>query len=162
MPDLSTHLALTHVVSRPVRLGSTRLPLYVGALLPDLLTRPFYILFPPAYFVVYTLHTPVATALAALLMAEFFAPELRSRVRTGLLLGSAFHFALDLLQKQMGTGYYWFFPVSWKSFSLGLFWPEESLRWLPTVLGAVVLLEVGLLVYGRILRRKGVADESRQ
>ncbi len=161
MPDLTTHLALTHVVSRPLRLGSVRLPLYLGALLPDLLTRPFYILYPPAYYVVYSLHTPVATALAALLIAEFFAPELRAQVRVGLLAGSAFHFALDLLQKQLGPGYYWLFPVSWKSFNLGLFWPEESLRWLPLTIAAVPLIEAGLFVHSRVRRTKGAGSAVR-
>ncbi|MDZ7337947.1 MAG: hypothetical protein ONB30_05355 [candidate division KSB1 bacterium] len=162
MPDLTTHLALTHLGSRPLRLGSARLPLYLGALLPDLLTRPFYILYPPAYFVVYSLHTPVATGLAALAVAQLFAPELRPQVRTGLLAGSAFHFALDVLQRQVGNAYYWLFPLSWKTFDLGLFWPEDSLRWLPVVGGAVVLVEGSALVYGRVHHSKGAPNASAQ
>ncbi len=150
MPDLTTHLAFTHLVSRPLRLGSVRLPLYVGALLPDLLTRPFYILYPPAYFVVYSLHTPLATAVVALLLAELCSQEIRRPVRTGLLTGATLHFALDLLQKHIGSGYYWLFPFSWKSFDLSLFWPEESLRWMPFLVVAALLVEGGIL-----LRRTG-------
>lgn len=161
MPDLTTHLALTHLTSRPLRLGGARLPLYVGALLPDLLTRPFYILFPPAYFVVYSLHTPLATAIVALLLAELCVEELRRQVRTGLLVGAALHFALDLLQRQVGTGYYWLFPFSWKSFSLGLFWPEESLRWLPFLLGAVALIEGGILLRRTVAHVSRGADHGR-
>ncbi|MBC7187996.1 MAG: metal-dependent hydrolase [Calditrichaeota bacterium] len=146
MPDLTTHLAFTHLVSRPIRLRGTRVPVYVGALLPDLLTRPFYILYPPAYYVVYTLHTPVAIALMVLLLTELCAEEIRRRVMAGLFAGVALHFALDLLQRQLGTGYYWLFPFSWKSFALGLFWPEESLRAVPFLLAAVAAMEAGLFV----------------
>jgi membrane-bound metal-dependent hydrolase YbcI (DUF457 family) len=152
VPDLTTHLAFTHLASRPLRLGSARLPLYVGALLPDLLTRPLYILYPPAYFVVYSLHTPLAMLIVVLLLAELCAEEIRAKVGAGLFAGVTLHFALDLMQKQMGSGYYWLFPFSWKSFDLGLFWPEESLRWAPALVGAAVLVEGGIVVFHKTRR----------
>ncbi|MCR4439937.1 MAG: hypothetical protein QHJ34_11275 [bacterium] len=161
MPDLTTHLAFTHLVSRPVRLGSARVPLYVGALLPDLLTRPLYILHPPAYYVVYSLHTPVATSVVILLFAELCAEEIRRRVMAGLFAGVTLHFALDLLQRQLGSGYYCLFPFSWKSFALGLFWPEESLRAVPFLLTAVAATEAGLFLWRKLRHQpEGTGHES--
>ena len=150
MPDLITHFAAAYILKTPSRWSRFRVPFYLGAILPDLLSRPFYILYPPATYIVYSLHTPVISAVICLLIAQFFEGEIRSRVRTNLLLGITLHYGLDLLQKHVIVPYFWFFPFSWKTFELGLFWPEDSLQLVPVWISLVLIIEVILQVKKRI------------
>ncbi|MDZ7369938.1 MAG: hypothetical protein ONB12_02060, partial [candidate division KSB1 bacterium] len=60
------------------------------------------------------------------------------------------HFLLDLLQRHIGSGYFWFFPFSWKSFEWGLFWPEDSIKWIHIWLILILAAEaVVRLIKGR-------------
>lgn len=150
MPDLITHFAAAYILKVPSRWSRFRVPFYLGAILPDLLSRPFYILYPPATYTVYSLHTPVVSVIACFLIAQFFEGEIRSRIRTNFLSGIALHFGLDFLQKHVIVPYYWFFPFSWKTFELGLFWPEDSLRLVPLWISIVLIIEVTVQVKKRI------------
>lgn len=154
MPDLVTHFAAAYFLKVPDRWSRFRVPFYLGALLPDLLTRPFAVLHSPVDYVVYSLHTPVASVIACFLIAQLFEREIRSGVRINLLLGISLHFALDLLQRHITVSYYWFFPISWKTFDLGLFWPEDSLKVVPVLVILLIIVETVIQVQKRI--RKGV------
>jgi hypothetical protein len=150
MPDLVTHFAAAYFLKVPNRWSRFRVPFYLGALLPDLLARPLSIIFPTISYVADSLHTPVVSVIVCLLIAQFFEREIRSGVRINLLLGIFLHFALDLLQKHITASYYWFFPVSWKSFELGLFWPEDSLKVVPVLVILLIIVETLIQVQKRV------------
>jgi hypothetical protein len=105
MPDLITHFAAAYILKAPNRWSLFRVPFYIGALLPDLLTRPLQIVFPPLGKAVYSLHAPISVVLFCFLLAQFFKKDIRAGVRTNLLLGSFLHFGLDLLQKKQSLAH---------------------------------------------------------
>ena len=158
MPDLVTHFAAAYFLKVPNRWSRYRVPFYVGALLPDLLARPLSILYPPAGYAMYSLHTPVVSVIVCLLIAQFFESEIRMGIRANLLLGIALHFCLDIFQKHITASYYWLFPFSWKTFNLGLFWPEDSLKLVPMLIILMIVVEFSVHVKKRI--RKGVNDSA--
>ena len=145
MPDLLSHLLSARIAGTALRSNRRGwlVMLLFGALLPDLLTRPFYILWPATYWFVNPLHTPVGIFLTCLALSEFFIPAQRNVAFVMLLAGSALHLLLDLLQKHEHGGYALLFPFSWDRLEFGLFWPEQTLWGLP----------FWLLVYGLILWR---------
>lgn len=144
MPDLVAHLASGYVCAAPFwGRTSVRLLFWTGVLLPDLLTRPFYILFPPAFWPVMPMHTPIGYLCAVGLLVQVFAERhLRKTAFWSLSAGGLLHFALDALQRHIGDGYHWLFPLSWCSYSEGLFWPEDSLQVLPWCVGVIILNEL--------------------
>jgi hypothetical protein len=131
MPDLVTHFAAAYFLKRPRRWSDFRVPFYLGAILPDILTRPLYIVYPPSNELIYSLHTPLAVILISILISSFVIPSQRSGVRLNLLLGAGTHFGLDLLQKSVTGSYHWFFPFSLKTFEWGLIWADDSVRLVP-------------------------------
>ncbi len=138
MPDLVTHLATGYVGAIPLRRRATlRLAFLTGVLLPDLLTRPFYILWPVTFEFVRPLHTPLTYAMACCLLTQSFAErQLRSAVLLGLLAGGALHFAADALQRQVLKPYLWLFPICRCETRWGLFSTEASvdaLSWTLTI-----------------------------
>ncbi|RPH89499.1 MAG: hypothetical protein EHM72_03205 [Calditrichaeota bacterium] len=144
MPDLITHSIAAYWLLRLPRFARFRVIFYLGTILPDILARPIHILWPQLSLYSVAIHTPVFMVVCALLAAEFFAPALRTTIRTFLLLGIGLHFFLDFFQIHLGDGYYWFFPFSWKSFEIGLFWPETSIRLLPLWLILIAGFELTL------------------
>ncbi len=157
MPDLVTHFASAYILKIPDRWARFRIPFYLGALLPDLISRPWIILYPPSSFLVYSLHTPLMTAIVCLIIAQFFEDNIRSQVRVNLLLGVALHYSLDIFQKYLTVGYHWLFPFSWKSFGLDLFWPEDSVRFVPLWIGLILITEA-VLQYRKRQRNKERAE----
>ncbi|NOY58612.1 MAG: hypothetical protein GXO75_06730 [Calditrichaeota bacterium] len=141
MPDLITHTAAAYFIMRPGKFARFRVAFYVGTILPDILSRPFYILKPELYRYTIAIHTPVFIVLFCFLFAEFFNREIRKDVRNFLLLGAALHFFLDLFQRHLLTGYLWFFPFSYKSFEIGLYWPETPLYFIPLWVGIIFVIE---------------------
>ncbi len=140
MPELVTHaiagclLARRHLVL-----------VFVGALLPDLLTR-----IPNALFSflkiaggedwVRPLHSPVPLVLVALLLSFLFDSSIRRQVFSALMLGIMSHLVLDFFQRRTPDpgwqivperGYQWLFPFSQFDFQFGLYGPEASLLLLP-------------------------------
>ncbi len=149
MPDLVTHFAAAYFLKIPDRWSRFRVPFYIGALLPDLLARPLSILYPPVSYTVYSLHTPIVSLIVCLLITQFFEKEIRSGVRINLLLGTFLHFGLDIFQKHITISYYWLFPFSWKSFELGLVWPEDSLKAVPVLVILMIVIETAIQVQKR-------------
>ena len=142
MRDLVTHLASGYVAAIPLRQRATlRLMFLTGVLLPDLLTRPFYILIPGAYDFVMPLHTPIAYTAACWLITQAFADQtLRRATMTGLLSGGILHFAADALQRQFFAGYKWLFPLCRCESTAGLFWPEASVDWIPVTVTIAAII----------------------
>ncbi len=143
MPDLTTHLLVAHIASRPARFpASWELPFYIGSILPDLSTRAVYIIFPDVMREVQYLHTPLGCTLSCFAISLLFSTKQRRTVFSKMWLGAMLHIALDLLQKQVGLGYALLFPFSWWTWDAGLFWPDTS------VYIAFVLITVIGVYYG--------------
>lgn len=141
MPDLVTHLASGYVADAAFRPRQPfRLAFLLGVLLPDLLTRPFFIIWPQTYEFVRPLHAPFTYVIACWMLTQLFAyRRQRSVIFTGLFLGGLLHFAADALQQQFLKPYLWLFPVCRCETSWGLFGPEASLEFLPVTLLLTVI-----------------------
>ncbi|MDP8214135.1 MAG: metal-dependent hydrolase [Candidatus Euphemobacter frigidus] len=149
MPDLVTHVAGAYLVKRGVKITRYAALFYLGAMLPDLASRPLHIIWPRTLLASQAFHSPVGVFLICWLVSLFFRVDQRKRVFFLLIAGSFLHLVMDSGQKQLEGGYLWFFPFSMKTCSLGLFWPEDSVRFLPYTAIAV------LIVYGFSKWREG-------
>jgi hypothetical protein len=152
VPDLVTHTALGYFITRKWPHAALALLFLVGNMLPDLMTRPAYILFPATYWWVYPFHTPLGAVVLCWGAAGLFRKPDRRTVFLVLTAGCMTHFVLDAFQKHAGVGYLWFSPFSWRFTDGGLFWPEDALRWLPLTVGAVALAELFLILRRRLKR----------
>lgn len=138
MPDIATHVLAAYLVKKVAGIGP--LPLFLlGAILPDILSRPLYIMFPGLFWAVRPFHSIIVIALLCLFLSHLFHQDRRKQAFKVLLAGALFHLFLDFLQKTLYSNYLWLFPFSTYSPNLGLFWPEESLLALP-FLGLISLL----------------------
>ena len=157
MPDLITHTAVAHLLRRPFErpsdpdAGATRTLFYLGTILPDILTRPWYILIPATHDWTMAFHTPVGALLACGLLALLFEPPLRKKAFLWLGGGSLLHFFLDGFQKQVVGNSTWLFPLTWNDYGYGIAWSGEIMRLIPLWLALVVVMEIILF-----LRRKKV------
>jgi len=140
MPDLITHTVAAYII-RKRSISTPDLLLYLfGAMLPDLATRPFMIMFPPTRYFFHTFHTPVAMMLIIYLISQLFEDSIKYRVMKLLSFGVLTHFFLDFFQASVGArGYSWFFPFTYWDLNFGLFWPEDSISVLPIVLGVFLV-----------------------
>ena len=150
MPDLLTHLVVAAGLRKGLRSEALTAWFLIGAVLPDVLTRPFYIPFPNLVGFVMPLHTPLGLLLVCVCISRFFSPPHRRRIFNNLVGGATLHLLLDICQKHIGGSYPLLFPFSWSSFEFGLVWPETSLYLMPLwfVLGA-------FLIVRWLLRHKG-------
>lgn len=139
MPDLATHVAAAYLLRMPLRISRYSAIFFLGTILPDILTRPFYILFPDTYWFVYPLHTPYILILVCLLISHFFENTIRRSVFISLVAGVFLHFSLDLFQKHLIGVNYWLFPFSDLNIEIPLFWQDDSIYVLPFLLIAVFL-----------------------
>ena len=154
MPDLMTHLLVPWVLARPTLEKRRSLALFcLGAVLPDLFSRVPAILLgrTQAAWVFSAFHTPAGILVLCLGAAFLFPREMRKPCLGWLLAGSGVHFFLDLLQKTVLAGnYYWLFPFSFKRFQVELFWPDETVFAIPILL----LLALGAELHARRKRNR--------
>ena len=160
MPDLVTHTAIAHLIRRLFDLrkstgavSSLRILFYLGTILPDILTRPWYILFPATYNWSLPFHTPAGVLSACGLIALLFEPGLQKKVFWLLAAGSILHLILDGFQKQIIGNNFWLYPFTWKDFGYGVLWAGEIMRYIPYWLGLVVTMEIGVVVYKSARKR---------
>ena len=150
MPDLVTHVAISHLIKRPFEFkqNSTntitiRTLFYLGTILPDILSRPFYILIPATREWVILYHTPIGFILVSSLFALFFDPTIRKKAWITLTTGGIFHFLLDSFQKQIVSGVAWLWPFSWNAYGYGLMEAGDILQYIPMWIGLIIVIEVG-------------------
>lgn len=138
MPDLVTHIAGAYLVNRGWKIARGAAFFYLGAMLPDLVTRPLHIVFPRLLPGTLGLHAPVAVFFVCWLISLSFRVDQRKAVFWLLFSGSLLHFLMDAAQKHLTGGYLWLFPFSNHRFSWGFIWPEDSIRFLPVTLLVVL------------------------
>jgi hypothetical protein len=160
MPDLLSHVAIAYGVKR----CSGKLFLtpwfLLGTILPDILSRPFNILFPLVGWFFMPFHTPAGLLLVSALISEFSATSMRRLAFLSLISGAALHLFLDLFQRHSGGGYYLFFPFSWRKFEFGLISPEASLYLFPVWLSIGAFLAVRWFLFNRQLQSRRVSQNA--
>ncbi len=159
MPDLLTHVLAGHFITRP---KSYRELYFVGLILPDLLGRLPMVFYKNSYWFINPGHTPIGTLLGAYMVTFLFEAPIRKTVFRNLLLGAAFHLFLDLLQRHITDAYYWFFPFTWRTFEVPLFWPDQSVDALPYLLVAVGLFHLLHRRLGRGRRLRMAQSENQR
>ncbi|RPI29641.1 MAG: hypothetical protein EHM61_00860 [Acidobacteria bacterium] len=150
MPDLVTHVIAGYGLQRGFRLTPWFL---IGAILPDILTRPFTIVWPGSFWWTMPLHTPVGLTLFCAAIAFLHRPGIRASVFLNLGAGAFLHVVLDLFQAHLAGSYYLFFPFSWHSVEIDLIWPETSLYLLP--LWAVIGLWLAVKHFRQRMKAEG-------
>ncbi len=158
MPDLITHFAGAYLVNRGWKIGRGAVIFYLGAMLPDLITRPFHIIWPSLLPATLGLHSPAGAFLACYLISLLFRSDQRSPVFWLLLSGSLLHFLMDTAQKHLTGGYLWLFPFSSRRITVGFIWPEDSIRFLPITL--LILALVFAVSRWREWRRRSIAESQ--
>jgi len=153
MPDLITHTAAAYAFARPTAFPLNRAMFFLGTIFPDIISRPFYIIFPALYPYTVAVHTPLFIIIAALFFSEFFVASIRPAIRKALFAGIALHLGLDALQKHHLDGYFWLFPFSWESYSGGLFWPGQAVEWIPVWVAIILVIESILWIRRRFQNR---------
>jgi hypothetical protein len=161
MPDLITHLTVSHLMRRPFdfrQIGKSswafRTIFYLGAVLPDIFTRPMYILLPVTQDWIFFIHTPFGALVLCGLITFLFEASLRKRIFLNLISGSAIHFLLDASQIQLYGSYYWFFPFSWKTIQTGFTDADNIIPWIPVWILLVIITEI-LISLLRRSKKKG-------
>jgi len=152
MPDLLTHSAAAYLAARRWFPRPAAIFFIVGTMLPDVLSRPFYIIFPTLHWWVMPLHTPIGILIVCWIISGLFKAEDRKIVFIALLAGAMLHFLLDAPQKHLAAGYFWLFPFSWKTYEWGWWWSEDSVRLVPGVILLVAFVEI--IIYSRNHRQK--------
>lgn len=165
MPDLITHMVFSHFLIRIFeqiknhgKFGPFRVLFYIGVLLPDILTRPCYILFADTYAWTVAIHTPAGSIVTCAIIAMLFDLKIRKNVFVFLLAGILSHFMLDSLQKQLINNNYWFFPFSWKPVGYGIVGAGEIIEWIPVLLITVLVFETILWFLNR--NRERILNKS--
>jgi len=152
VPDLLTHCLVGYGLARPRITRPLAYVFLVGAVLPDVCTRAFCIVWPNGYFWVMPLHTPLGVAVLCGVLAQCFRAGERGRVFVFLAAGAGLHLLLDASQRHVAGGYTFLFPFSWATYKGGVWWPEDSLLLLPFLLALLVVVETGL--YRRRRRKR--------
>jgi len=141
MPDLISHTVFSHITARLYDRGRTknflsgvRLFFYLGVFLPDITTRPVYIIFPATHNWIIFLHTPLATLFLCLLLAQAVHPGMRRRAFVNMIAGAGTHYLLDAFQKQITGNNFWLFPFSWHNFGFDIMWAGTFVRLIPVSL----------------------------
>jgi len=140
VPDLLTHFMTAYGARELADRRRLTYWFLVGALLPDVLTRPSTILMPSSFWFTMPFHTPVGLLLVCLSISLLFRSSVRKSVFLNLLIGSYVHVGLDIFQEHIAGSYYLFFPFSWESFEFDLMWPEDTLYLAPVWIGLGILL----------------------
>ncbi|MBU1110975.1 hypothetical protein KKB83_05170 [Patescibacteria group bacterium] len=132
MPDLSVHLLTTYIANHKLKLEPYLV--LVGAMFPDILGRVFIVLWPQNYvlnWVSVLLHSPILVLLGVYLAVMLFRESERKVCFLALSIGALGHLLLDMLQRHYRPSYYWFFPFTFRTFEIPLFWSDEFVLTIP-------------------------------
>lgn len=143
MPDLLTHYLTAKIITGKSETKAISL-FFVGTILPDVLGRAPSIIITNLLgkydchldWFLAVFHSPLILLLACFSICLFFEEVLRKSVFKFLALGITLHLGLDMLQKTFTphSRYLWFFPFTFKSFNIPLFWPDQSIYFIPVLL----------------------------
>jgi membrane-bound metal-dependent hydrolase YbcI (DUF457 family) len=141
MADLLVHYAVSRTAAAGARDVALAECLLAGAVLPDLVAKPFDIVVQAGWAVAAS-HAPFTWAALAYVVAHLFREPLRPAACLGLLLGGWLHIGVDALRETMGGGAIaLFYPFSRTAYQLGgLYYAEDTLRFAPWALGVIAIV----------------------
>lgn len=138
MADLVTHLAAVLLPAAVLPDRRWAVPLAMGAVLPDLLSRvpslalefvDRFLAVPEVVFWPWgAMHEPIGVGLAVAVLAGRFATDQRRWVAGALLAGAASHVLLDVMQDHHGQGYFLLAPFSVRRFELGWVGAQDTVH----------------------------------
>lgn len=129
MPDLITHIAATHLIVKLPSIFRDRILnyynnyksfIFLGAIFPDLISKPFQYISPKLYNFSLPLHSPFVVLITAYILTRFIYIQNKNTSFYTIAIFSVFHILLDNLQKGLNPGYQIFFPFSLKRYGLNL------------------------------------------
>jgi len=139
VPDLATHAIGGYLLSRfpqifsqkPSENGLVVSSFVFGNILPDITTRPAFLLFPKTFDYVFFIHTPFVMLLISALIATFLNSNVRLKAGIFMFTGSIMHMVLDHFQSHIFYPNYWFFPIYNEPSGIDLYGVDSSLTMLP-------------------------------
>jgi membrane-bound metal-dependent hydrolase YbcI (DUF457 family) len=161
MADLLVHYAVGRAAAAGARSAVVAECLILGAVLPDVLSKPFELIFRLGWASAAT-HSLIPWAALAYAAAHLFRAPLRPAAFLGILLGGWIHFGADMLRDALGMGAV---PLLYP-FSLGmveaggLYHSEDTLQYAPFALGAIAVVEAWTWWRGR--RPSGTGGQELQ
>ena len=151
VPDLLTHTLF--VLPLRYRYPKAILFILLGTILPDVLGRIAGVFMSGSTIVGWyqlSVHTPFSMILFIYALSFLFPQKERKNLPAGrrgvfafLIMGTFIHFFLDFFQKQINIGNLWLFPLSFKTFSLPLIWPDETIFLIPIL----ILINLSLFLF---------------
>lgn len=160
MPDLLTHMTVGWVGGMACRLRKTRIAFFIfGNLLPDLCSRPFYILFRDKWIYkgVYSLHSPFSQAAIVMFLSCFINPKFRKDFRICVFAGCLTHQLFDIFQRGLG-GYTLLFPFSSKLY-LYPFYTVQQWYGVTVAIMLILVSKYSWVKYSeRVLGRRKVSE----
>jgi hypothetical protein len=159
MPDILTHLLVTHLSVRIPHVFSNkylqffyenRFMIYLGAILPDLISKPFQYVSMTLYNLALPLHSPFCVTIICYIIPAFFYIGNKTRTFFILWIFSMFHIFVDNLQKGVNPGYQTFFPFSLKRYGLNIISSDMFL----VMLAVLIVLTLFIEIYFKLLKLK--------
>lgn len=159
MPDILTHLLVTHLSVRiPYIINKkhlhffyeNRFMVYLGAILPDLISKPFQYISMTFYNIALPLHSPFCVTIICYIISSFIYIGNKTRTFFILWIFSMFHILVDNLQKGVNPGYQTFFPFSVKRYGFNVISSDMFIILLAVLIVLVVSLELYLKFTKRI------------
>ena len=118
-----------------------RVLVYFGALLPDLCFRALVMGLQSSIWFAEPVHSLWGAVLVSYACALLFESSLRRLAFFSILTGYLTHLALDLAKDNLGAGAILLFFPSMRLYEFGLYTPEQSIDWIPWVMGIVLIFE---------------------
>lgn len=161
MPDLITHITVTHLAVRFPSLFKSRiynyyseyrLMIFLGAIFPDLISKPLQYFSSSLYTFTLPLHSPFVVLSATFIFSRFVYINNKQTTFYTLAVFSLLHILLDNLQKGLNPGYQTFFPLSLQRYGLNIISSEVYIY----IMFSAVLLSacVELFIYLRNRKQK--------
>jgi hypothetical protein len=155
MPDILTHLLVTHLFVRVPNLFKNKLLqfyydhrslIYLGAILPDLVSKPFQFISMSYYNFALPFHSPFCIILVCAIISQFLYIKNRNVSFIVLLSFSMLHILVDSFKKGVNPGYQVLFPFSLKRYGFSLISSEMFMIILVVLVILVILIELYMLV----------------
>lgn len=129
MPDLITHITTTYLIVRLPSIFKNKIMTYyyeyrffifLGAIFPDLISKPFQFISPKLYNFSLPLHSPFVVTITAFIFTRFIFINNKQTSFAFLSIFSLIHIFVDSFQKGLNPGYQLLFPFSLKRYGLNL------------------------------------------
>lgn len=146
MPNTLAHIGINAILTRPLIKKADILLIYFGAIIPDIpwiVQRIVSFALPDLNPYDLRLYCVVQTTLFfSLIFSLAISLLLRESLKAFIILmiGAFLHLILDSLEKKWANGVHLFAPLNWDLFNAGLFWPENIIVQVLSILGLICFI----------------------